>query len=388
VKNDEENTAMKLLMLMLATVCLSACVAPVAAPLQTNLTVAESMTVADTSGFLRADKPRQFVFPADHGPHPGFAVEWWYFTGNLVDAAGDQYGYQFTLFRSSLQPPAVQTGARSAWQSTEGFMGHFALTDVRNQQFYAYERFSRAAIGLAGAQTTPLRIWLDDWQIVATDDTASTFVVTARHGDIAINLRLDADMPPVLQGDNGLSQKSAGNASYYYSMPRLPSQGSIQIGERRVDVTGTSWLDREWSTSALAPEQIGWDWFALHLSDGSDMMVYHLRRRDGAFDPYSGGSVRHADGRVTHLKATDMTITPAGSWQSPHTSAVYPATWQLQIHPLALDITVTPLVADQELPVTVRYWEGAVQAEGIQNGIAITGLGYLEMTGYADAGRN
>jgi predicted secreted hydrolase len=220
---------------------------------------------------------------------------------------------------------------------------------------------------------------------VATDDAASTFVVTARHGDIAINLRLDADMPPVLQGDDGLSQKSAGNASYYYSMPRLPSQGSIQIGERRVDVTGTSWLDREWSTSALAPEQIGWDWFALHLSDGSDMMVYHLRRRDGAFDPYSGGSVRHADGRVTYLTATDMTITPAGSWQSPHTGAVYPATWQLQIHPLALDITVTPLVADQELPVTVRYWEGAVQAEGIQNGIAITGLGYLEMTGYADA---
>jgi predicted secreted hydrolase len=312
-------------------------------------------------------------------------VEWWYFTGNLVDAAGDQYGYQFTLFRSSLQPPVVQTEAQSAWQSTEGFMGHFALTDVRNQQFYAYERFSRAAVGLAGAQTTPLRIWLDDWQIVATDDAASTFVVTARHGDIAINLRLDADMPPVLQGDDGLSQKSAGNASYYYSMPRLPSQGSIQIGERRVDVTGTSWLDREWSTSALAPEQIGWDWFALHLSDGSDMMVYHLRRRDGAFDPYSGGSVRHADGRVTYLTATDMTITPAGSWQSPHTGAVYPATWQLQIHPLALDITVTPLVADQELPVTVRYWEGAVQAEGIQNGIAITGLGYLEMTGYADA---
>jgi predicted secreted hydrolase len=375
----------RLIIIMLSAVCLSACLAPAPTTLQTSLTVAESMTVTDTSGFLRAEAPRQFDFPADHGPHAGYAVEWWYFTGNLMDADGHQYGYQFTLFRSSLRPPTVSTDAQSAWQSHEGFMGHLALTDVRNQQFYAYERFSRAAIGLAGAQGAPLRIWLDDWQIVATDDTASEFVVTARHGDIAINLRIDARTPPVLQGDNGLSQKSAGNASYYYSMPRLPSQGSIQIGERRVDVTGTSWLDREWSTSALAPEQIGWDWFALHLSDGSDVMVYHLRRRDGSFDPYSGGSVRHADGRVTHLKANDLVITPKGSWQSPHTGAVYPATWQLQLTPLALDITVTPLVADQELPVTVRYWEGAVQVTGMHDGTAITGLGYLEMTGYADA---
>lgn len=379
---------MKQLLLLLSICCLSACLAPTAPSMQTKLTVAESMAPRDSTGFLRADAPRQFAFPADHGPHPGFAVEWWYVTGNLTDEAGQQYGYQFTIFRSSMRPPHDMLAGQSAWQSTDGYMGHLALTDVGNQQFYAYERFSRAAIGLAGAQQTPLRVWLDDWQMAATDSDVNALVLTARHGDIAIDIQLDMRTPPVLQGDNGLSQKSAGNASYYYSMPRLASQGTIHIGDRRIAVTGTSWLDREWSTSALAPEQIGWDWFALHLSDGSDLMIYHLRRRDGQFDPYSGGSLRHADGRVTQLRASDMQIVPQGAWQSPHTGSSYPATWRLVVAPLQLDIVVTPLVADQELPVTIRYWEGAVTVTGTHADTSITGLGYLEMTGYADASPN
>jgi predicted secreted hydrolase len=311
-------------------------------------------------------------------------VEWWYVTGNLSDADGHQYGYQFTIFRSSLRPPQPTHADVSAWQSNDAYMGHLALTDVRAQRFYAYERFNRGAVGLAGAQATPLRVWIDDWQIVATDDAVTQLSLQARHGDIAIDLMLDMHTPPILQGDAGLSQKSAGNASYYYSMPRLASRGTLTIADRRIEVRGVSWLDREWSTSALSPDQIGWDWFALHLSDGSDIMVYHLRRRDGQFDAYSGGSWRGENGQVVTFGATQLTATPQGSWTSPHTGATYPASWQLTIPPLALTMTVTPLLLDQELPVTVRYWEGAVQVLGMRQGMPISGLGYLEMTGYAD----
>lgn len=372
------------LLVLICGMILSACVAPPTPPLRTQLTVAESLAQQDMQGFLRADAPRQFTFPADHGPHPGFAVEWWYVTGNLSDADGHQYGYQFTIFRSSMRPPQSAPAPMSDWQSDDVYMGHLALTDVHNQRFYAYERFSRAAIGLAGAEATPVRVWLDDWQIAAVDADATQMTLTARHGDIALALTLDTHAPPVLQGDAGLSQKSAQNASYYYSMPRLASSGTITIADRQLAVRGTSWLDREWSTSALAPEQIGWDWFALHLSDGSDVMIYHLRRRDGQFDQYSGGSWRGADGRVVKFVASDLVVQPQGTWTSPHTGAIYPAAWQLTIAPLALSLTVTPQVADQELPVTVRYWEGAVDVAGIRDGVPITGLGYLEMTGYAD----
>lgn len=375
------------LSMLLWVMLLTACLTPTAPALETQLTVAESLAQSDTQGFLRADKPRQFVFPADHGPHPGYAVEWWYVTGNLQDDAGHQYGYQFTLFRSSVRPPHALSATASAWQSDDVYMGHLAVTDVENQQFYAYERFNRAAVGIAGAQATPLRVWLDDWQLAAHDATATSLTLTARHGDVALDLTLDARLPPVLQGDAGLSQKSADNASYYYSMPRLPSNGTLRIGERQLAVRGTSWLDREWSTSALAPEQIGWDWFALHLADGSDVMIYNLRRRDGQFDPYSAGSLRRADGSVVQFGARDITLTPAGTWTSPHTGAVYPAAWQMVIPSQQLDLNIQPLVADQELLVTVRYWEGAVQVVGRRGDTPITGVGYLEMTGYADAAR-
>lgn len=365
---------------------LTACGAPVAPALQTQLTVAESMNRADTSGFNKAIEPRVFSFPADHGPHDGYAVEWWYFTGNLTASNGRELGYQFTLFRSAIVPPTDDTPASSAWLSDAAFMGHLAVTDVTGQRFFAHERFSREAIGLAGAQAAPFRVWLDDWQVQSDDPAVQRMRLVASEGEIGLDLMLDSSQPPLLQGDAGLSQKSAGvgNASYYYSMTRMPTTGQMTIAGEVYTVTGNSWMDREWSTSALADDQEGWDWFALHFADGSDMMIYHLRRTDGTSDPYSAGIYRRADGQVVRLKSADIAFVPQGSWQSPHTGGVYPAAWQIQIAPLDLTMTVTPAIADQELQVTVRYWEGAVRVQGEMAGTPVTGVGYLEMTGYAD----
>lgn len=369
--------------------CVTACGTNTAAvlPGQGYLTVAEGMAQSATTGYQRAEQVRAFAFPADHGPHPEYAVEWWYYTGNLRSATGARYGYQFTLFRTGLprsEPPASRTG----WQTDAVYMAHFTLTDVDNQTFTAHERFNRAALGLAGAQAQPFRAWMDDWVVASPDPTGSQMHITVAEGDIAVDLVLDAQGPLVLQGEAGLSRKSAelGNASYYYSMPRMQTTGTLRLGAQRIAVTGTSWMDREWSTSALGADQVGWDWFALHLDDGSDIMLYQLRNRNGSVDAFSGGSVRHPDGTVTTLGSADVQWSPRGTWLSPHSGARYPASWQVTIPSLALDLTVTPLMADQELQVTVRYWEGAVDVTGTHNGNAVTGEGYLEMTGYADAG--
>ncbi len=374
---------MRLSVLLVWSVIMGACGGPVAtgAP---QLSVAESMTRRDTSGFRVADAPRAFTFPADHGAHEGFAVEWWYFTGNLQSADGREFGYQFTLFRSAIQ--AERPVLASAWATNYAWMAHLAVSDISGQRFFADERFSREAIGIAGAQQTPWRIWLDDWQVFSEDADVRTMRVVASNADVALDFNLDSSQTPVLQGDAGLSQKSAGvgNASYYYSLTRMPTVGTLRIGTEIMPITGNSWMDREWSTSALAADQVGWDWFALHFTDGSDMMIYHLRRRDGTSDPYSGGSYRRADGQVLRLQSADITFQPQGSWQSPHTAAQYPATWQITVAPLDMQFTVTPALADQELQVTVRYWEGAVRVDGRQGAQPLTGVGYLEMTGYAD----
>ena len=368
--------------------CATAPVSTTAVPAPAQISVAEGMARTDTTGYLRAEEVREFAFPADHGPHPEYAVEWWYYTGNLTDAQGNDYGYQFTLFRTGLPRTALPQGG-SQWRSDAVYMAHLALSDGARQRFVARERFNRGALGLAGAHAAPFRVWLDDWSVTSVDAGTTQMRIQAQDGDIALDVTLDATGPIVLQGDRGLSQKSAakGNASYYYSLPRMATTGTLRIGDTDVAVSGTSWMDREWSTSALGTDQVGWDWFALHLDDGSDIMLYQLRNRDGSTDPFSGGSVRNRDGTVTRLAATDIRWAPQGVWTSPHTGAPYPAAWDIELIPLGLSLTVTPLIADQELQVTVRYWEGAVTVDARRAGSALRGTGYLEMTGYADVPR-
>ena len=333
------------------------------------------------AGFARALEPREFAFPADHGPHPAFRNEWWYLTGNLDDEDGRRFGFELTIFRFALATSRIES--KSQWRTRQVYIAHLAITAVEDQRFYVAQRYSRGALGLAGAQAAPFHVWIDDWSIAEQTDS-DTWRLRASDKDFGIDVELRALQPPILNGIDGLSQKSAerGNASYYYSITRLATGGTIRIGERDYTVNGLSWLDREWSTSALAAEQVGWDWFALQLSDGSDLMFYGLRNKDGTQDAASAGTFRNANGNTTHLAADDVEITVLDTWESPEGGS-YPSKWRLSAPQFGLDVTVTPVMANQELFTTVRYWEGAVDVAGEHDGANITGRGYVELAGYA-----
>ncbi|WP_305044702.1 lipocalin-like domain-containing protein [Geoalkalibacter sp.] len=350
-----------------------------------RLSLADTLGAAEDEGYARALAPRPFVFPDDHGPHPEFKTEWWYFTGNLKDEAGRRFGYQLTFFRIALSPSPVPRA--SAWGADQLYMGHFALSDLDGGRFFAEERFSRAALELAGAQAAPFRVWLEDWQ---ASGPAQTFPLRlqAAGAEVALDLRLDEGKPLVLQGEAGLSRKSAavGNASYYYSFTRLPTSGRLRIGAQGFTVRGDSWLDREWSTSALAPDQQGWDWFALQLDDGRELMFYQLRLKNGGRDPASKGILVEADGQSRLLRDEEVELEVLEHWRSPR-GGIYPARWRLRVPREDLDLRVTPLLADQELAVSIRYWEGAVGVTGSRAGRPLSGRGYVELTGYAEEPR-
>jgi predicted secreted hydrolase len=372
------------LLAVLALLMLASCtVANKPAEPQASLSVAEALGSPADLGFAHALQPRPFSFPLDHGPHPQFAAEWWYYTGNLHTATGRQFGFQLTFFRFGLTPTPAERP--SAWATSNIYMAHFAVTDVAAGQFYAFERLSRGAAGLAGAQGDPFQVWLEDWRADGLGPDGTPMRLRATQGDVAIDLTLQAGKPPILQGDHGLSQKSAapGNASYYYSLPRMPTNGTIRTAAGAYDVTGLTWMDREWSTSALAANQIGWDWFALQLDDGSDLMYYRLRLRDGSDDPYSSGIVVGPDQQRSALTRDDVQIEVTEHWRSP-AGTEYPSKWRLRVPKAGLDLLITPLIPNQELTLTVAYWEGAVQMRGTIAGRPVAGNGYVELTGYGN----
>jgi predicted secreted hydrolase len=357
-------------------------------PVGATLSVASALATDRADDFLQATAPRTFAFPADHGAHHGYRTEWWYVTGNVRDAAGRPFGFQVTFFRIALvAAPARRT---SAWGTGEIYMAHLAVSDVAGGRFHAVERLSRAAQGLAGASTSPLRVWLEDWWLAADppEQVAALPVIRLRAADdgIGVDLSLESLKPVVLQGERGLSRKGPerGNASFYYSLTRLRTTGSITVGGRVLTVEGASWLDREWSTSALSVDQVGWDWFALQLGDGRELMLYRLRRRDGALDPFSSGTLVLPDGTTRPLRAADATVDVLSTWRSPRDGREYPAGWRVRIPGDALDLTVTPRLADQELVLGVRYWEGAVTVKGTSGAHPIAGEGYAELTGYGE----
>ncbi len=343
--------------------------------------IAELLSDRGVAGYPMATEARTFSFPEDHGAHETFRNEWWYFTGNVADEAGHWFGYQLTLFRFALQPHAAPPLA-SSWQTRHAFIGHFAVSDLSRERFHVAERYARGAAGLAGVRQAPLAVWIDDW-LIESAGTDGSWRLRANDDEIAIELSLEAVKPVVLNGVDGLSQKSAepGNASYYYSLSRLGTTGRLTVDGQSYRVSGLSWLDREWGSSALAADQAGWDWFALQLSDGSDLMLYNVRRSDGSADPFSAGTAVAADGSARHLHADEFTIDVQDHWVSSG-GVRYPAKWQLSVPALDLEITVRPAMADQELVTSVRYWEGAVIVDGLSGELAVTGRGYVELTGY------
>jgi predicted secreted hydrolase len=346
------------------------------------LPVTQALGAGDPAGYARADRPRPFAFPEDHGPHPGFRTEWWYYTGNLLTAEGRHFGFQLTFFRQALAPGEPPPG--SAWRTTQAHLAHFALTDTEGGRFHAAWRTGRAALGLAGARARPFRVWLDDWTAESAAPGALPMRLSAREGDVAIDLVLDSAKPPVLQGDAGLSRKGPepGNASYYYSFTRMPARGTVALAGRSFAVRGLAWMDREWSTSALGPDLAGWDWFAFQLDDGRELMFYQLRRRDGATDPHSAGSLVDVAGGARRLGPADARVEVTGEWASPRSGARYPSGWRVAAAGLALE--VAPRLPDQELDVGTRYWEGAVTVRGAEGGRPVSGVGYVELVGYGE----
>lgn len=336
------------------------------------------------AGFNRVLAPREFVFPEDHGAHPGFRSEWWYVTGNLDGDGGRRFGFQVTFFRYGLTPRPARRP--SHWAADQVYMAHFALTDVAHDRFQASERRARGALGLAGAQLTPFKVWLEDWQLAAEQGNDFPWTIVAREGDYALRLTVRSEKPMVPQGERGFSQKSRepGNASYYYSGTRLRAEGWVAAGGQTVPVRGLAWLDREWSTSALAPYQAGWDWFALQFRDGTELMYYRLRQKDGRIDPHSAGSWIAVSGAKTPLTHEDVELTVLDRWQAPGGES-YPARWRMTIKPLHKTLIIQPVVADQELRVIMRYWEGAVDVLDADRPGPPIGRGYMELTGYAGA---
>ncbi|MES1242613.1 MAG: lipocalin-like domain-containing protein [Acidobacteriota bacterium] len=360
---------------LLLALALLACREPERLP-SASISVPDALRTQNGQGYAKALEPRPFRFPEDHGPHPDFRTEWWYYTGNLATREGRQLGFQLTFFRSALAPEMVPRA--SEWASRQAYLAHFTVTDVAGKRFHSFERWNRGALGLAGAQGNPFRVWLEDWSAEAAGEAMR---LRAVEDGVAIDLVLQPGKPPTLQGDRGLSQKSPepGNASYYYSLTRMPAAGTVRLGDERFEVAGLAWMDREWSTSSLGPDQVGWDWFALQLSDGRDLMIYQLRLRDGRADPSSSGTVIGPRGETRHLDRSGFQLQALDHWQSPRSGASYPSGWRLRIPSEQIDLRIEPLLADQELDVSFRYWEGAVRIEGSSQG-----RGYVEMTGYSE----
>ncbi len=337
----------------------------------------------DTSGFKRATEAIDFVFPADHGPHPDFQTEWWYYTGNLETQDGRHFGYQLTFFRRSLSSYEEQVERSSTWATNQVYMGHLALSDVADGKHYAYERLARGAVGISGAQAQPYRVWLENWEIVQTGE--NQYRLTAEEDAIHLDLILEDVKELISHGERGLSQRGPepGNASYYYSKTRLQTSGEIQVGEAVYQVQGLSWKDHDYSTLALLAGQIGWDWFSIQLQDGSDLMVFQIRRADGSIDPYSSGTLVTPDGDTLHLSSSDFEIEVRDTWRSPHSGGSYPVRWIVRLPQQDLILEIDPYLLDQEMNLSYTYWEGAVKVSGSYEGNPVEGDGYVEMTGYA-----
>jgi predicted secreted hydrolase len=330
--------------------------------------------------------PYRFRFPRDHAAHPEYRTEWWYYTGHLRSGRR-RFGYELTFFQVGIDPR--RKASRSAWALHTLYFAHLALTDETGQRFRFAESLSRPALGMAGAETSRYRVWVHDWSGELLPD-GRRHRLRARASDFAIDLELTAEKPPVVHGTGGVSQKAAGpgRASHYYSLTRMTTRGTLSVNGERLPVRGLSWMDHEFGSNQLAPEQSGWDWFSIQLDDRRELMLYVMRRRDGGIDPYSSGTLVGADGRWRHLDRASFRIEREATWKSPQSGAVYPAGWTVRIPGEGLELRLQPTVADQELrpaALNLTYWEGSVTVHGRSRGSPVNGEGYVELTGYAGA---
>jgi predicted secreted hydrolase len=346
----------------------------------------------ETNDFLSITGPCKLVFPRDHGPHPGYRTEWWYYTGNLKDESGNPYGFQLTFFRSQISPPGNETSwprPTSAWRTQQIYLGHAAVSDIRRNLHFQAEITSREVLGVAGAsrQSTKTYIFIHNW---AADIKPDSHRLSAQSDDFSYELELVPAKPPILHGDAGYSRKgsTAGRASCYYSFTRLKTTGIVKIQGKTLRVDGMSWMDHEFSTAPLEPGLSGWDWFSLQLNDETEIMIYLLRKKDNGFSPASSGTFVDASGKTQHLTVKTFHVKVIDTWKSPNSNAVYPSKWRIKIPTLSTDLTIAPNLSNQEMrspnTTNVTYWEGSVSVTGTKKDKSIKGHGYVELTGYAE----
>ncbi len=351
----------------------------------------------------------RYEFPRDHFNHPNYQTEWWYYTGNLKTPNGHRYGFELTFFRQGIARPVmpppganpgrVHPGDQDAytpgrWRLDDIWLAHLALSDLDGARFLHFERMNRAGPGLAGADFSTRRIWNGNWQVQF--DAPASGAQPAQHlqavsDDFTLQLTLASQKPPAIHGIEGVSQKAPGRgqASHYISYTRLDASGTLALAGQSFSLAGTAWMDHEFFSHQLTPEQVGWDWMSIHLANNEELMLYRLRRADGAPDPFSAGTFVDARGATRHLAAADFSLTPGAAWTSPTTHAQYPVHWTVRVPALALELTLSTPLDSQELVSTNQYWptywEGAVTIHGVRQGAVVTGVGYLEMTGYDQA---
>ncbi|MFC2161311.1 lipocalin-like domain-containing protein [Acidobacteriota bacterium] len=333
----------------------------------------------------QAKLPYEWSFPRDFGAHPEYKTEWWYFTGTINGPAGEKFGYQLTFFRSGIQKNP--SSPQNSWSVRDLYLAHLTITDIDRNQFLFEERMSRGGPGLAGAENGGMNVWLLNWS--ARMEKGKIFL-EARKGEMAIRLNLTPKKPLVFHGQGGLSRKGPeeGQASFYTSYTDLDTSGTISISKDQIyTVTGKSWFDHEFSSHMLSEEQAGWDWFSLHLSDGRELMIYLLRRRDGSVERVSSGTLTEPDGTWRHIKISGVSIDVLNSWRSHRSGGIYPGRWRIRIPDASIEIILLPQVAEQELVSSLIpgliYWEGAVEGNGFSRNQEITCRGYVELTGYA-----
>lgn len=335
--------------------------------------------------FQQALPGYSYQFPRDDFSHDEFRIEWWYYTGNLKSDNDRTFGYQLTFFRVGLEesPPIDNP---SSWKIDHIYFAHMTVSDIQGKKFHFFERINRKGMKNAGAESGRLHVWNENWSLTLKD---KTYHLQARDSGTGLNLKLTPTKQRVLHGKDGISKKGSGfgNASHYFSFPRMETIGKIFLKGEAIPVRGTSWMDHEFSSNQLNENLVGWDWFSIKLDNQTELMLYQLRDKNNGKDPHSSGTLIMPDGQSRHIHHHEFTITPKKFWTSPHTKATYPASWTLTL--LEGELNITPDFSDQELynlrSISGSYWEGSVTIKGKLNGKQVSGKGYVELVGYEKA---
>jgi predicted secreted hydrolase len=333
-------------------------------------------------GFQQALPGYTFQFPRDDFSHNEFRIEWWYYTGNLKSENDREFGYQLTFFRVGLDESS-KTKNPSSWKVDHIYFAHMTVSDIQGEKFHFFERINRKGINNAGAESDRLHVWNENWSLTLKNKAHN---LQAKEKGIGLNLNLTPIKKRILHGENGVSKKGsgAGNASHYFSFPRMKTTGEILLKGETIPVRGTSWMDHEFSSNQLNKNLVGWDWFSIKLDNQTELMLYQLRKKNGGKDPHSSGTLISPDGKSRHIPNHEFTINPNKFWVSPHTKATYPAGWTLTLP--EGELQVTPDFSDQELynlrSISGSYWEGSVSIQGKLNGESVSGKGYVELVGY------